>query len=41
MKDTATDLFDRWASDLEGFTILLAASGPGSFAAAGRYEVVA
>jgi hypothetical protein len=30
-----------FAPDLEGFTILLAASGPGSFAAAGRYEVVA
>lgn len=30
-----------FAPDVEGFTILLAAAGPGSFAAAGRYEVVA
>lgn len=30
-----------FAPDREGFTILLAAEGPGSFAAAGRYEVVA
>lgn len=30
-----------FAPDVEGFTILLAAAAPGSFAAAGRYEVVA
>ncbi len=30
-----------FAPDVEGFTILLAAAGPGSFAATGRYEVVA
>ncbi len=30
-----------FAPDAEGFTILIAAEGPGSFAASGRYEVVA
>lgn len=29
-----------FAPDAEGFTILLAAAGPGAFAAAGRYEVL-
>ena len=32
---------EDFAPDVEGFTILLAAAGPGSFAATGRYEVVA
>jgi hypothetical protein len=31
---------EGFAPDAEGFTILLAAGGPGSFAAAGRYEIV-
>jgi hypothetical protein len=30
-----------FAPDLEGFTIVVAAAGPGGFAAAGRYEVTA
>ncbi len=30
-----------FAPDAEGFTLLVAAAGPGSFAASGRYEVVA
>ena len=28
-----------FAPDAEGFTLLLAAAGPGTFAAAGRYEL--
>lgn len=30
-----------FAPDVEGFTLLLAAAGPGGFAASGRYELVA
>lgn len=30
-----------FAPDAEGFTILLAAAGPGTFAVAGRYEILA
>jgi hypothetical protein len=30
-----------FAPDEDGFTVLVAAEGPGSFAASGRYEVIA
>ena len=30
-----------FAPDAEGFTLLVAASGPGPFAASGRYELIA